>query len=112
MHDSGDHDGTPYIVMARLSGRTLADVLFTHSGVTKIADFGIAKSAETPHTITGQIGLDGRTRSRARGERPDPAWKNAPAKYAVVIVVTWLIVGIPLAYGVFNAVKAALQLFS
>jgi hypothetical protein len=31
---------------------------------------------------------------------------------AVVIVATWLIVGIPLAYGVFNAVKAALQLFS
>jgi hypothetical protein len=29
-----------------------------------------------------------------------------------VIVATWLIVGIPLAYGVFNAVKAALQLFS
>lgn len=55
VHDSGDHDGTPYIVMARLSGRTLADVLFTHSGVTKIADFGIAKSAETPHTMTGQI---------------------------------------------------------
>jgi hypothetical protein len=27
-----------------------------------------------------------------------------------VIVVTWLIVGIPLAYGAFNAVKAALQL--
>jgi len=29
-----------------------------------------------------------------------------------VIVGTWLIVGIPLTYGVFNAVKAALQLFS
>jgi hypothetical protein len=28
-----------------------------------------------------------------------------------VIVVTWLIVGIPLAYGVFNTVTAALQLF-
>jgi hypothetical protein len=41
-----------------------------------------------------------------------PAWKNTPAKCAVVIVATWLIVGIPLAYGVFNAVKAALQLFS
>ena len=51
-------------------------------------------------------------RIRARGERPDPAWKNTPAKYAVVIVVTWLIVGIPLAYGVFDAVKAALQLCS
>jgi hypothetical protein len=28
-----------------------------------------------------------------------------------VIVVTWLIVGIPLAYGVFDAVTAALRLF-
>jgi serine/threonine protein kinase len=95
VHDSGEHDGTPYIVMERLSGRTLADViavgpvpqpqvrsilddvlsalaaahaagilhrdvkpgniLFTHSGETKIADFGIAKSATTPHTMTGQI---------------------------------------------------------
>ncbi len=95
VHDSGEHHGTPYIVMERLSGRTLADViaqgpqpqpqvrsilddvlsalavahaagilhrdikpgniLFTDSGVTKIADFGIAKSAETPHTMTGQI---------------------------------------------------------
>jgi len=40
-----------------------------------------------------------RTRSRARGERPDPPWKTTPAKCAVVIVVSWLIVGIPLAYG-------------
>lgn len=37
--------------------------------------------------------------------------KNTHAKYEVEIVTTWLIVGIPLAYGVFNAVKAALQLF-
>ena len=95
VHDSGEHDGTPYIVMERLSGQTLADViahgplqqaqvrsvmddvlsglaaahaagilhrdvkpaniLFTDSGDIKVADFGIAKSAATPHTMTGQI---------------------------------------------------------
>jgi serine/threonine protein kinase len=95
VHDSGDHDGTPYIVMERLSDRTLADlidagplpqpqvrsildhvlsalaaahaagilhrdikpgnILFSHTGDTKLADFGIAKSAATPHTMTGQI---------------------------------------------------------
>ena len=38
--------------------------------------------------------------------------EHTPAKYEVEIAITWTIVGIPLAYGVFNAVKAALQLFS
>jgi serine/threonine protein kinase len=95
VHDSGEHNGTPYIVMERLSGRTLADViagaplpqhqvrsilddvlsalsaahaagilhrdikpaniLFTDLGATKVADFGIAKSAGAVHTMTGQI---------------------------------------------------------
>lgn len=95
VHDSGEHDGTPYIVMERLSGRTLADelmrgpmpqarvrallddvlsalaaahaagilhrdvkpgnVLLTASGDVKVADFGIAKSAESPATMTGQV---------------------------------------------------------
>ena len=95
VHDSGEHAGTPYIVMERLSGQTLADViaqgplpqpqvrsilddvlsalaaahaagilhrdikpaniLFSTSGHTKVADFGIAKSAGTAHTLTGQI---------------------------------------------------------
>jgi serine/threonine-protein kinase len=95
VHDSGEHAGTPYIVMERLSGQTLADViargplpqpqvrsilddvlsalaaahaagilhrdikpaniLFSASGHTKVADFGIAKSAGTAHTLTGQI---------------------------------------------------------
>jgi serine/threonine-protein kinase len=95
VHDSGEHAGTPYIVMERLSGRTLADViaqgplpqpqvwsvlddvlsalaaahavgilhrdikpaniLFSASGDAKVADFGIAKSAGTTHTLTGQI---------------------------------------------------------
>jgi serine/threonine protein kinase len=95
VHDSGEHAGTPYIVMERLSGQTLADViatgplpqpqvrsvldavlsalaaahaagilhrdikpaniLFSTSGDTKVADFGIAKSAASAHTMTGQI---------------------------------------------------------
>jgi eukaryotic-like serine/threonine-protein kinase len=95
VHDSGEHAGTPFIVMERLSGRTLADemmrgpmpanvvrailddvlsalaaahaagilhrdikpanILFTASGTVKVADFGIAKSAGTPATMTGQV---------------------------------------------------------
>jgi serine/threonine protein kinase len=95
VHDSGEHDGTPYIVMERLSGHTLADeiargpmpqpqvrsilgdvlsalaaahsagilhrdikpanILLSASGDAKLADFGIAKSAGTAHTLTGQI---------------------------------------------------------
>jgi serine/threonine-protein kinase len=95
VHDSGEHAGTPYIVMERLSGQTLADViargplpqpkvrsilddvlsalaaahaggilhrdikpaniLFSALGDTKVADFGIAKSTGTAHTLTGQI---------------------------------------------------------
>jgi serine/threonine protein kinase len=95
VHDSGEHAGTPYIVMERLSGQTLSDViargpmpqpqvrsilddvlsalaaahaagilhrdikpaniLFSALGDTKVADFGIAKSAGTTHTLTGQI---------------------------------------------------------
>jgi serine/threonine-protein kinase len=95
VHDSGEHAGTPYIVMERLSGQTLADViaqgplpqpqvrsilddvlsalaaahaagilhrdikpaniLFSAWGDTKVADFGIAKSAGTAYTLTGQI---------------------------------------------------------
>jgi serine/threonine-protein kinase len=95
VYDTGYHDGTPYIVMERLSGRTLADaiacgplpqpqvrailddvlsalaaahaagilhrdikpanILFSDSGVVKVADFGVAKSAAAPHTVTGEI---------------------------------------------------------
>ena len=95
VHDSGEHAGTPFIVMERLPGRTLADalvrgplpqdqvrwilndvlsalsaahaagilhrdikpanILFTNSGDVKVADFGIAKSAGAPATMTGQI---------------------------------------------------------
>jgi eukaryotic-like serine/threonine-protein kinase len=95
VHDSGEHAGTPFIVMERLSGQTLADelargplpegrvrvilddvlsalsvahaagilhrdikpanILLTPSGRVKVADFGIAKSAATPATVTGQI---------------------------------------------------------
>jgi hypothetical protein len=38
--------------------------------------------------------------------------EHTPGKYKVEIAVTWTIVMIPLTYGVYNAVKAALQLFS
>lgn len=37
--------------------------------------------------------------------------EHTPGKYKVELVITWTIVGIPLLYGLFNAVKAALQLF-
>jgi hypothetical protein len=36
---------------------------------------------------------------------------HTPDKYQAEIVITWLIVGIPLAYGVFNALRAALRPF-
>ncbi|MET0700729.1 MAG: protein kinase [Mycobacterium sp.] len=95
VYDSGEYDGTQYIVMERLPGATLADqiaqspmpqaqvravldvvlsalstahragilhrdikpgnILFTADGQPKIADFGIAKTAESSHTQTGQI---------------------------------------------------------
>ncbi|MGU3652339.1 serine/threonine-protein kinase [Mycolicibacterium sp. A43C] len=95
VHDSGEHDGLPYLVMERLPGRTLADVfaagpvpaqqvrallcellaglaaahaagilhrdikpaniLVTAAGGIKIADFGIAKSPTSAHTMTGQV---------------------------------------------------------
>src|SRR5690348_7092956 len=95
VHDSGEHGGMPYIVMERLTGQTLADViamgplpqhrvrsilddvlsalavahaagvlhrdikpanvLFTASGHPKVADFGIAKSAGSAQTRTGEI---------------------------------------------------------
>jgi serine/threonine-protein kinase len=95
VHDSGEHHGTLYIVMERLSGRTVADtiaagpmpvpqirsllddvlsalsaahtagvlhrdikpanILLTDTGIAKVADFGIAKSAESGHTMTGHV---------------------------------------------------------
>jgi len=94
--DSGEWEGTPYLVMERLPGRTLADemaegplsegrvrevaieiggaldaahrigvihrdvkpanILLTEAGRLKLADFGIAKSAEgLDHTVAGTI---------------------------------------------------------
>ncbi len=95
VHDTGEHRGAPFIVMERLPGNTLADliargplaqpvmrgvlaevlaalaaahrvgilhrdikpgnILFTSTGMAKLADFGIAKTAETNHTVAGQI---------------------------------------------------------
>ncbi len=36
----------------------------------------------------------------------------APHSYRTQLVISWLVVGLPLGYGIFNAVKAALKLFS
>jgi eukaryotic-like serine/threonine-protein kinase len=96
VHDSGVHDGRHYIVLERLPGQNLADVLarhgplppehvraimrdvlsaldaahssgvlhrdikpanilFTDQGGVKIADFGVAKSADTPQTLTNRV---------------------------------------------------------
>ncbi|MFB1294789.1 serine/threonine-protein kinase [Mycobacterium sp. pW049] len=96
VHDSGVHDGRHYIVLERLPGQNLADVLarngplhpdhvraimrdvlsalsaahscgvlhrdikpanilFTHHGGVKIADFGVAKSPDTPQTLTNRV---------------------------------------------------------
>ena len=96
VHDSGVHHGRPYIVLERLPGQSLADVLarggplstgyvraimrdvlsalgaahargvlhrdikpanilFDPFGGVKIADFGVAKSADTPQTLTNRI---------------------------------------------------------
>ncbi|WP_029116082.1 serine/threonine-protein kinase [Mycobacterium sp. URHB0044] len=95
VHDYGEHDGAPFIVMERLPGNTLADaiargpmpqqllrdvladvlaaltaahdvgilhrdvkpgnILFTTSGHVKVADFGIAKTAGSEPTASGQI---------------------------------------------------------
>lgn len=96
VHDSGVHRGRHYIVLERLPGQSLADVLarggpmpaahvrsimrdvlsalgaahargvlhrdikpanilFTRFGCVKIADFGVAKSADTPQTLTNRV---------------------------------------------------------
>lgn len=96
VHDTGVHDGRHYIVLERLPGQNLADVLartgplspeqvrtimrdvlsalhaahasgvlhrdikpanilFTSLGGVKIADFGVAKSADTPQTLTNRV---------------------------------------------------------
>lgn len=96
VHDTGVHDGRHYIVLERLPGQSLADVLsrqgplpaeqvrsimrdvlsalsaahargvlhrdikpanilFTQFGRVKIADFGVAKSADSPQTLTNRV---------------------------------------------------------
>ena len=95
VHDYGEHNGTPFIVMEQLPGNTLAEaiargpipqqllrgvlddvlaaltaahdvgilhrdikpgnILFTPSGHAKVTDFGIAKTAGSEPTATGQI---------------------------------------------------------
>ncbi|VEG57819.1 protein kinase [Mycolicibacterium aurum] len=96
VHDSGVHEGRHYIVLERLPGQSLADVLarngplpaehvraimrdvlsalgaahasgvlhrdikpanilLTRHGGVKIADFGVAKSPDTPQTLTNRV---------------------------------------------------------
>lgn len=96
VHDTGVHEGRHYIVLERLPGQNLADVLarngplsadhvraimrdvlsalsaahscgvlhrdikpanilFTEFGGVKIADFGVAKSPDTPQTLTNRV---------------------------------------------------------
>jgi len=96
VHDTGVHAGRHYIVLERLPGESLADVLartgplpceqvrmivrdvlsalgaahaggvlhrdikpanilFTEHGGVKITDFGVAKSADTPQTLTNRV---------------------------------------------------------
>nr|WP_090341199.1 serine/threonine-protein kinase [Mycolicibacterium malmesburyense]CRL70990.1 serine/threonine protein kinase [Mycolicibacterium malmesburyense] len=96
VHDCGEHDGCPFIVMERLPGRTLQDdihlgpmppqrvrsmlrdvlgalacahtagvvhrdikpgnvLIAPNSGAMKVADFGIAKTAGSALTATGQL---------------------------------------------------------
>lgn len=40
------------------------------------------------------------------------AQEHAPGSQRMEIAVMWTIVSIPLAYGIFNSVKAALKLFT
>lgn len=40
------------------------------------------------------------------------ATEHAPGSQKVEIAVVWTVVSIPLAYGIFNSVKAALKLFT
>jgi hypothetical protein len=53
VHDSGEHNGTPYIVMERLSGQTLADVIapgpLPQSHVRSILD-DVLSALATAHT--------------------------------------------------------------
>ena len=96
VHDTGVHEGRHYIVLERLPGQNLADllarhgplpveqvrailrdvlsalsaahlsgvlhrdikpanILFTEFGGVKIADFGVAKSPDTPQTLTNRV---------------------------------------------------------
>lgn len=43
---------------------------------------------------------------------PGPAEQRPATDQRPVIAIAWLIVGIPLAYGLYHAVSAALQLFT
>ena len=85
VHDSGDHDGTPYIVMERLSERTLADLIaegpLPQSQVRSILDdvLSALAAAHRPGSCTATSNpATSCSLSRAPPSSPTSASRRAP----------------------------------